>query len=246
MPKFVMNLTWDDVPHLSKEDKEQLLSSYSPHERDARSKGVPALGSGAIYPVVEDDIVCEAFKIPEHWPRTYAFDVGWKKNAVIWGAYDEKGDTWYLYSEYYRGYAEPAVHAEAIKSRGPWMRGIIDSASRSSSQADGQSLWDQYIKLGLDVSNANKSVDAGLLECLQRFSTGRLKIFKHLQNILAEFRVYRRDVNGRIVKKNDHLMDAMRYLIMTGYDTLELPPTEDNMEEERRHVPVGRNKYCGY
>jgi hypothetical protein len=37
-----------------------------------------------------------------------------------------------------------------------------------------------------------------------------------LQNWLSEFRIYRRDEKGRIIKQNDHLMDTTRYLIMSG------------------------------
>lgn len=249
MAKFVCNLTWQDAPHLSDNDKEQLLSSYSPHERDARSKGLPQLGSGAIYPVVEDEIVCDFFDIPLHWPRAYGMDVGWKKTAAVWGAYDRASDTWYLYSEYYKGYAEPSIHADGIKSRGQWINGVIDSAAHGASQADGVSLMTQYTDLGLNLCNANKAVEAGILECYQRFSSGRLKIFRHLQNLLSEFRVYRRDQNGHVAQKqNDHLMDAMRYLMMSGQSVLELPPSEDNDDPNRRirlNI-IGRNGVCGY
>jgi phage terminase large subunit-like protein len=44
---------WDDVPHLSKEVKDRMLAECEPHLRDARSKGIPSLGSGAIYPLAE-------------------------------------------------------------------------------------------------------------------------------------------------------------------------------------------------
>jgi hypothetical protein len=56
--------------------------------------------------------------------------------------------------------------------------------------------------------------EAGLQECLNRFGTGRLKIFSHCTRHLEELRLYRRDENGRVVKENDHLMDAMRYRVM--------------------------------
>jgi hypothetical protein len=73
-----------------------------------------------------------------------------------------------------------------------------------------------YLDLGLDLETAVNAVEAGILEVWQRLSTGRLKIFKSCQNTLAEFRLYRRDEKGRIVKVSDHLMDALRYLIMSG------------------------------
>jgi len=53
-----------------------------------------------------------------------------------------------------------------------------------------------------------------LLAVQDRLSTGRLKIFSTLQHTLGEIRLYRRDEKGRIVKENDHLMDALRYAVM--------------------------------
>lgn len=245
MPKFICNLTWEDAPHLTEEQKKELLASYAPHERDARSKGIPQLGSGAIYPLCEADIIIEPFKIPDRFYRAYAFDVGWKKNAAVWGAYDERSDCWYLYSEYYKGYAEPAIHADGIKARGSWIPGVVDPNSDRKSEAGGTELFVLYERLGLNLSKANNSVESGLLEVYQRLSSGRLKIFSHLLNWLSEFRVYRRDMNGRIVKQNDHLMDATRYLIMSGREVMELPP-DDEQDLPIPRLVQGRNTTTGY
>ncbi len=51
--RFVVMASWDDVPHLSQQQKDALWNSIPPFQRDARSKGIPQLGSGAIYPVQE-------------------------------------------------------------------------------------------------------------------------------------------------------------------------------------------------
>ena len=37
---------------------------------------------------------------------------------------------------------------------------------------------------------------------------GQIKVFRNWANLLAEYRLYRRDRKGRVVKQNDHLMDA--------------------------------------
>src|SRR5215510_12414120 len=121
MSKFVVMAGWDDVPHLDEQTKQDLYASIPPYQRDARSKGIPQLGSGAIYPVPESDILVDPFEIPVYWPRAYGFDVGWNRTAAIWAAHDRDTDTAYLYNEHYRGQAEPSVHAEAIKARGAWM-----------------------------------------------------------------------------------------------------------------------------
>lgn len=224
MTKHVVTATWDDAPHLTEEAKAELLSEIPPHLRDARTKGIPTLGSGAIYPVPESEIVCDPIEIPDHWPRAYGFDVGWNRTAAIWGAVDREAQTTYLYAEHYRGQAEPAVHAEAIRARGKWIPGVIDPASRGRGQKDGAQLLQDYLDLGLDISLAVNAVEAGLYAVWQRLSGGRLKVFKSCGNWLDEYRLYRRDENGKIVKEHDHLMDATRYLIVSGLDIARVKP----------------------
>ena len=241
--KWVTVCGWDNAPHLDVETKRELYKSIPPFLRDAKTKGIPYLGSGAIYPVLEEDIICEPLKeIPIHWPRAYGLDVGWNRTAAIWGAHDPESDTWFIYSEYYRSQAEPSVHAAAIKARGEWIPGVIDKASRGRSQIDGERLMDQYVELGLELvpSVDSKIVESGIQKTLERLSTGRLKIYKTCLNTLNEFRIYRRDEKGKIIKKDDHLMDALRYLMDTGQDIMVTKP-EDNWE----HVSSEDNRKVG-
>lgn len=224
--KFVVMATWDDAPHLLDEVKKELWNSIPPFQRDARSKGVPQLGAGAIYPVPESDFVVDDFPIPDHWPRAYGMDVGWNRTAVPWGALNRETDTLYLISEHYRGQAEPSIHAEAVKARGAWIPGVMDPAARGRSQVDGRQLLQDYIDLGLDIDVAFNGVESGIYEVWQRLSTGRLKVFKSMSNWLFEFRLYRRDEKGHIVKSNDHLMDATRYLVMSGIERAKTKPAD--------------------
>jgi hypothetical protein len=238
-------MRWDDVPHLTEEQKAELWESIPPHERDARAKGIPVLGVGKVYPISEDDVLCEPFEMPQWWPRAFGLDVGWNKTAAIWGAWDRDSDTVYLYSEYYAGQQPPAVHGSAILTRGDWMAGAVDPASVGANQKDGTRLIDEYRDLGVNVIPADNTVEAGLFACYQRLSTGRLKVFNTLRNWLAEYRIYRRDEKGKVVKENDHLMDAMRYLIMTGMAAGTTPPDEEDRfyDEIAQH---GRNETTGY
>ena len=214
--KCVIMASWDDAPNLTEAAKRELLASIPPFQRDARSKGIPQLGAGAIYPVPESDFVVDDFAIPEHWPRAYGMDVGWNRTAAPWGAWDRQADIVYLYAEHYRGQAEPPIHAEAIKARGVWIPGVSDPAARGRSQIDGQQLMQQYRDLGLDLDVADNAVESGIYQVWTRLSTGRLKVCRSMTNWLQEFRLYRRNEKGQIVKVNDHLMDATRYLIMSG------------------------------
>ena len=214
--KHVTMTGWDDVPHLDERDKQILLASIPPYQRDARTKGIPQLGSGAVYPVPESEFMVAPFDIPKHWKRVYGLDVGWNRTAAVWAAIDPETNIIHLYNEYYKGEAEPSIHAVGIKARGDWIPGIIDTAARGRSQIDGDNLFKMYTDLGLKVNNANKSVETGLYTCWELLSTGQIKVFNTMTNFLNEIRMYRRDEKGKIIKSNDHLMDAFRYLIMTG------------------------------
>jgi hypothetical protein len=205
---------WDDVPHISPQEKAELLKSIPPHQIDARTKGVPMLGSGAIYPVDERSIAIQPFAIPRYWPRGYGMDVGWNFTAAVWCAHDTETDIIYVYDVYKGEKAEPSIHADAIKKRGTWIPGDVDPAARQRSPKDGEQLLELYTSLGLDLSPANNAVEAGVNEVWQRMSTGRLRVFEHLHDFWQEFRIYRRNERGQIVKVHDHVMDALRYRVM--------------------------------
>lgn len=224
MSRYLVMVSWGDVPHLDEEAKKALLGSIPPYQRDARTKGIPQLGSGAVYPLSDTDISEDPFEIPTSWPRVYALDVGWNRTAAVWGALDRENDRVHLYAEHYFAHSEPGENARAIKGRGEWIPGVIDPASRGRSQIDGGQLIEKYQALGLDIAPAINAVESGIYDVWERMVSGRLKVFKSLASFWAEFRLYRRDEKGKIVKKNDHLMDSTRYLIASGLSIAKVKP----------------------
>lgn len=237
MAKALVMATWDDVPHLTAQDKADLLAGYPPYQRDARTKGVPQLGSGAIYPIPETDFVIAPFAIPAFWPRSYGLDVGWNFTAAMFSAHDRETDTVYLYDEVYRQKSEPSPIADAIRARGEWMYGAIDPASRGRGQKDGEQLLQAYNDLGLNLVPALNGVEAGIFEVFLRLTTGRLKVFASCVNFLEEYRLYRRDKHGNVVKVHDHCMDATRYDIVSGVPIARVDPSYlDKLGHRSRHV----------
>jgi hypothetical protein len=251
--RVTVQATWDDVPHLTDEQRRQQIDAAMPHELEARSKGVPSLGAGKIYPVAEQDIIIDPIRLPNWWPRAYGFDADWNNTAAIWGAWDRESDCVYLYSEYFRQHVEPASHAEAIKARGEYLTGAMDPSTNGKlNPKDGSRLSDEYRGLGLNLVDADNAVEAGIMACYKRMTSGRLKVFSTLVAWLQEFRIYRRvekvtelGASSKIVKKQDHLMDAMRYLIMTGLLYGEVTPDFDE-EAERVMANYDRSGVTGY
>lgn len=210
--KAVVQAGWDDAPWLDEDRKQQMLADTPPHLREARRMGTPAMGSGNVYPVSLESLLCEPFEIPSHWKRLFALDVGWNRTACLWAAVDPSNDKMYIVDEHYLGEEPPPIHAAAVRSRGAWMPGVIDPAARGRTQTDGTQLIKVYKELGLNIVPAINVVDAGLQAMWQRMTTGNLKVFNTLHAFAKEFVLYRRDDRGKIIKENDHLMDCLRYL----------------------------------
>lgn len=235
--KWYCQIGWKHVPHLTADVIKFMSANYLPSQLKARSEGVPAIGEGAIYPIDIDEITEDAFPIPAHWPRAFGMDVG--KTAVVWGALDIDADVLHLTDEYFSTDYNPILHANAIKARGEWIPGVIDPSSLQSNQMDGQKLYDIYRKLGLDIEWQKTAVEAGIQEVWMRLSTGRLKVFRHLQKFRNEFERYHRvksetvfGVQDKIVKKDDHCLDATRYLITSGMRRMKCGPVSKQQERQ--------------
>lgn len=211
--KALVQAGWDDAPWLGEQEKERILESSEPHLRETRRTGVPSMGSGNVYPISMETMVCAPFEIPSHFKRLYALDVGWNTTAAVWLAQDPSTGTVYVYDEHYMKEQPPAVHAASIRARGEWIPGVIDPASRGRTQNDGMQLFQQYKDLGLRLHPANNAVESGIQNVWERMTGARIKFFSTLQYLPREFVLYRRDEKGRIIKENDHLMDALRYAV---------------------------------
>lgn len=220
--KYLVIQTVDDVPHISAQKKKEMYANYHPHVREARLNGVPSLGSGAIYPIPRVEWVVADYEIPKHYKKVYGLDVGWNWTAAVWFAINPDDGTAVLYSEHKLAETEPMGHAEVIRTRGLWIPGAIDSAANGRGQDGGEALIAQYRALGLNVNNAIKSVEAGIYAVWSALKAGQIKVFASCQRTIQEIENYHRDENGKIVKENDHIVDALRY----GWMTRELAKQE--------------------
>ena len=214
--------TWDDAPHLSKEIRNEILAALPHHEREMRSKGIPVLGSGLVFPVQEDEISVPSFAIPPHWARIAAIDFGFDHpTAVVWLAHDRDSDVCYLYDCYRVAGATPVIHAQAIKDRGSWIPVSWPHDGHVHDKGSGTPLAAQYRRLGVEMlgehfqnPSGGLSVEPGIMEILQRMQSSRFKVFGHLNDWFEEMRLYHR-MDGKIIKKHDDLMSATRYAVQS-------------------------------
>ncbi len=217
--RHVTRMTIWDVGHIGDDERREIVDSYPAHERDARAKGIPQLGSGRVFPLADEAVSMPAFDRPDHWPVIGGIDFGWDHpTAAVKLAWDRDADVAYITQAYRVRETTPVIHAAALKPWGdmPWAwprDGLNDTAA-------GENLAKQYRDQGLEMlpgpagfDDGGYSVEAGLMGMLDRMRTGRLKAFAHLANWFDEFRLYHRK-DGRVVKQYDDLLCATRYALM--------------------------------
>lgn len=219
--RWLTMIGWDDLPpHLDEATKVEILASIPEYQRDARTKGIPSLGSGAVYPVHEDLLVIPPFEIPKHFRRAYAIDFGWDDpTAILWGAIDPETNIIYFYAEHYLSRHPPAIHASVIKQRNTaadmTIPGVADPSGGGKGTHDGLRTRQLYeTDYQLSWINADNSIEPGISTVVDLMIAGKIKVFSTCINFISEFRSYRRQ-NGKLAG-NDHLMDCLRYWVMTA------------------------------
>ena len=220
--RYVVIATIEDAFHFTPEQRQRIIDQYPVHEREARARGIPMLGSGRVFPVPESLIACEPFAIPKHWPQIIGIDFGWNHPfAAAHIAHDREADTAYVTRTYRQSEATPPIHAAAIKPWGDRVPVAWPADGLQSGKDTGEALMLSYRKHGLNMlpefakdPTEGVSVEANVLEMLERMQTGRLKVFNHLGDWFEEFRQYHRD-KGKIVALKDDLISATRYGLMS-------------------------------
>lgn len=218
--RSVITMTIEDAEHYTPEERQKIIDSYPAHEREARTKGVPSLGSGRIFPVAEELITVVPFEVPKHWVQICGIDFGWDHpTAGARLAWDRDADVIYVTTVYRQREATPIVHAGALKPWGAWLPWSWPHDGNND-MAAGPNLASQYRAQGLNLlperatfEDGSNSVEAGLMEMLDRMITGRFKVFSTCGEWFEEFRLYHRK-DGKVVKERDDVISASRYALM--------------------------------
>ncbi|TSE03903.1 terminase [Mesorhizobium intechi] len=222
MTRHVTFMTIDDAAHYSRDERAAIVAAYPEHEREARARGIPVLGSGRIFPVAEALIACEPFRLPRYWPRIGALDFGWDHpSAAVELAWDTEADVVYVTKAARASQQTPAMQTLTLRPWGQWLPFAWPrDGRRETLEGAGVALAKQYSAHGLNMlprhaqfPDGSVSVEAGLMEMLDRMQSGRFKVFATLADWWEEFRLFHRK-NGQVVKLRDDLMAATRYGVM--------------------------------
>ena len=224
--RAVVNATLDEAEHFSADEKARRKAGYLTHERDARAKGIPILGSGAVYQFGEDMIKEAAIDdLPPHWAKLWGIDFGIDHPfGAVLAAVDRDTDVIHIVAALRMSGAAATVlplnHATAMRNIAAAVPVAWPHDGHSRDKGSGEELAVLYRKHGLSMladhatfESGGYSREAAVMEIAERAMSGRLKVAAHLSDWFSEFRLYHRK-DGQIVKQEDDLMSATEKIIM--------------------------------
>jgi phage terminase large subunit-like protein len=219
--------TWEDAPHLNREDRESLIDSYPDHEIQARTQGVPMMGEGRIFTENEDSIIIDSIELKPHWARINGVDFGidhpFGLGKIAW---DRDNDIIYLYKTHREKKGNIPFQSSLIKGEDQWIpvSWPHDGLKRSQGQKNvGIELHKFYRRENVNMLSKSARYDNNIgggqaqwpviEEIKERERTGRFKVVKTCVEYLEERRNYHTK-DGQIVSRRDDALKACFYAVM--------------------------------
>lgn len=248
----LVTATWDDAPHILPHEARAMAAAYPEHERDARTKGVPMLGSGRVFPFPEEDLKVRPFPIPAHFFLLKGIDFGLNHPAAVVDiAWDRDKDIIYLTRAWKRKIKTIDEHEQAINMTHPsvpvaWPH---DGINRQKGSVHKGQLISQYTNIKRLSRSARYQNDVGgaqpvepiLMELQQLMGGGGFKAFSTCGPFWEEYRMYHRK-EGILTKMNDDVMKALFYAVMMRRFAITLSWAQDRgaRTASRPHAPICR------
>jgi len=186
------------------------------------------------------------FDIPKWWNRYIIYDYGYKNpSAILFAAVDDEGFI-YVYDLIYK--SETLIEELALlideRLEGDCSYEFISDPSILRTERDGNSVADEWLDFGYDWNKANNDKKSGFDRVARYLSEDKngyikLKFFDipQMQSLVDEIEKYKwkelkfgKDVKTtpeEPIKKDDHALDCIRYLVHEIEDS-----SEPTLEEE--------------
>ncbi len=224
----------DENPYVSERGKQAALVGLTAEERQARKSGRFVHFAGLIYP----EFSREKHVLPTPPPEEAVpagvevfcgIDPGWRHMCAVIYAFLDFDGTMTVFDEIALSQStvravcdEIALRNEKWSVQPRWY--VIDPSSRNKNVQTGRSDQQEFADHGVYTIPGQNAKPAGINRVKERLQADPpgLLVMAHCRELLGEFKRYRWQSQGRgehdakeeTVKKDDHLLDALRYVCM--------------------------------
>jgi PBSX family phage terminase large subunit len=210
----------DDNPALLEENKTELKESYSGQKFLRLIMGEWVGLEEAVYPMFDHELHVTN-KIPDGGRYFAAIDYGFNAPTHI-GLWNLKDDQYVLVHELIwktedhdgQGLTHEAVALQLEKIVKEHTKDHV--LSYVVYDPANPALGKVLLKHGFEVQKGYNKVPEGIAKTQQMIEQGLIKIHKSCENFLIEISSYKyKPGTDKVIKENDHAMDAMRYFVMS-------------------------------
>ena len=188
------------------------------------------MGEGAVFPVSDEQIKCDPFRVPGHFALIKGCDFGIDHpaaGALI--AWDRDEDIIYVVDCYGERGKTAEFHAEWLNKIHRWVPVAWPHDGMNREKSGGKTLAQHYRDHGVNMlsksarypragygeaeKGGSQPVEPIVDELLERMVNGGFKVFSTCPLFLEEKRSYHRK-DGKIVAKRDDVLKAVMYAVM--------------------------------
>ena len=226
----IVQVDMDDNPALGKKEIELALEGLPRDLRAARKSGKFVAIHGLVYDSFrkERHVIPQVTELPPNVNVVVGIDPGIRNAAAVVWAYVTPDDDMVVFEEgYYEGETAATVsqnihHINTLYGIKP-LYYVIDPAARNKAHQTGRSDQMEYADHGIVAIAGQHEVPAGINRVKERIEADKMHITANCRHLIDEITKYRwkkpprtgEDGPQKPVKKDDHLMDALRYVVMS-------------------------------
>lgn len=187
--------------------------------------------------------VIDPIEIPDSFEKAAGMDYGYKNpSAIVFGAVDYDGDV-IIYDEFYEAQKTPDELAQAANRHGRQL--VVIDPSTKTPDRDGKDVFQELAIRGIRLRVANKHKLRNISTTNMLLKQKRLFVSRACVNLIKEIKSYKwqrmklgeeeiKDHKEEVVKKDDHAVDALMYLLAYLVDMQSIEPTPIKPEHTLR------------
>lgn len=233
-----------DNRNLSEDNIRFVLSQITNDaERRQREYGVFAERGGAVYPNFMDRrIPAPSAAVVQNLRTVVGIDPGIRFCGLVFAGFDPDGRLLVWAASLLKNQDAAQYAIEIRRTLKAWgldekdVEYVIDPSARNRSMTNAESVEGVLQRQGIFTDPGQNDVDAGIQDISTRLKQGGIYISDQLHGLFDEAIEYSWEEreDGRAVpsKKNDHRLDALRYIAMSD-------PWEPVDESSRLWIPAG-------
>lgn len=225
---LMMQVDMDDNPYLSAAAKEAALADYSKEEREARKQGKFIHFHGRVYDEFSDDHIIPESRVPTGVNVYLGIDPGIRHMCAVTYMFHMLDDTLVVFDETcVKNHNVQEVVMEIAKKLAvhgvSYNWAVIDPSARNRENITGRSVQLEFQEQGIRCFPGQNDPRAGINRVKVRLEHKKLLIMANCETTIDEFRKYRwskpprktdNDPKEAPIKKDDHVLDAIRYVCM--------------------------------